>query len=199
MIKFQKKFQKIIVFAALLACVAMFIYGLGIASSPYETLFGFYDYQLPEDDITQFADAIIYVNEIEPYAAQFIQISIIMLLVSLTLFFTNTHVRRKYYIGNFIATAVTAAGIVAFAVWAIINNTAIYEMYRSIDFVAMKEHGDYWFIPYVEPDFTWFKVFYGVISVFLLTAVGLVLNLVLKLRVMKQEDALLAQGASVAV
>jgi hypothetical protein len=190
MIKFQKKFQKIIVFVTLLMCVAMFIYALGTTTTTYDSLFQAFDPDLLPEEQVAFPGAEMF-YEVEAYTKTFVNYAIIMLLISLTLFFTNTHVRRKYYIGNYIATAATCLAIVAFSVWIFINNTEYYQRYAAIDFVGLKEYLEMRFKTFVEPSYVWFKVGYVLPVLFLLTAAGLIFNLILKLILMKQEEKLL--------
>ena len=56
--------------------------------------------------------------DMQGFNRDFLHASIGMLLLCVVLFLTNTHSRRKYYIGNYTAVALVTAGGVGFAAWA---------------------------------------------------------------------------------
>ena len=102
MYKKQVAFQKIVCFAALVAGALFFVYSLGIMTDLYDTLYS----MIPNPnnlDSAKVSGARIY-YDMQPFNRTLLRCSIGMLLLSCLLFLTNTQSRRKYYIGNAVAT-----------------------------------------------------------------------------------------------
>ena len=104
MYKKQLTWQKILCFAALVACGILFLYSLGLSTDLFDGLF----YALPEE--AKLATAKVNVPgaevyyQIQPFNRQLLNNSILLLLVGCLLFMTNTHSRRRYYISNAVST-----------------------------------------------------------------------------------------------
>ena len=62
-----------------------------------------------------------------------------------------------------------------------------------VDFEALQKHADLWKTAYTDSTF-WFDAHYAVFALSLLVCVGLVICTVWKIRLMKEEKALIAQG-----
>ena len=90
MYKKQLTWQKILCFAALVACGILFLYSLGLSTDLFDGLF----YALPEE--AKLATAKVNVPgaevyyEIQPFNRQLLNNSILLLLVGCLLFMTNT-------------------------------------------------------------------------------------------------------------
>ena len=117
-----------------------------------------------------------------------------LILLACLLFLTQTHVRRKYYVGNYVAVGLYSAATVAYVAWA----HAYIEGYKAafltqIDFEALKQHAEMWKTAYVDSTF-WFDAHYAVYAVLLIVTVLLVLNLIWKIRLMKAEQRLIKAG-----
>ena len=116
-----------------------------------------------------------------------------LILLSCLLFLTNTHSRRKYYVGNYVSIALQTVANVAVAIWA--HNQIV--MYRAqflqIDFEALAKHAKRWKTLYTESTF-WFDAHYAVFAVLLVVTVLLVANGIWKYSLMKQERALIKAG-----
>jgi len=188
MYKKQITFQKIVCFAMLAAAALVFLYSLGIMTDLYDSL---YSTMRNPDDYTDssVAGSIIY-YDMQPFNTTFTNISIGLLIVTLFLFLTNTHSRRKYYIGNYIATALSVVCNIAVSVWALSEISAYKAQYLQIDFEALKAHSELWKTYYTDSTF-WFDVSYFVFGLLLLLTVLLVVNLVLKILMMKEEKRLI--------
>ena len=123
--------------------------------------------------------------------------SIVLILLACVLFITNTHVRRRYYIGNYVAIGAYAAANFYVA----IDTHGYIELFKarflSVDFEALRAHADLWKTAYTESTF-WFDAHYFVFAVSLLVSIGLVLCAVWKIRLMKEEAALIKQGKEAA-
>ena len=191
MYKKQLKLQKILCLLAIGASVLIFLYALGIMTDLYDTL---YSTMRNPADLTQtdVPGSIVYYN-MQTFNAYFLKCSIVLILLACLLFVTNTHIRRKYYIANYISVAafVIANFYVAFESHGYIE--AYKERFLRVDFEALRKHADLWKTAYTESTF-WFDVHYFVFALSLLVCVGLVACTIWKLRLMKEEKALIAQG-----
>lgn len=181
----------------LFACALVFVYSLGLSTDLYDSLYS--TMMDPEDlSYTTVEGSQIY-YEIQPFNTAFTKVSIGLILVSLILFITQTHVRRKYYIGNFISVALSTSANIAASIWALINIMAYKKQFKyGIDFEALKRHSELWKTYYTESTF-WFDVSLFVFGILLLVTVLLVLNLILKIIMMKEETRLIGQGKETGV
>ena len=188
MYKKQLLFQKIVCFAMLAAAALVFLYSLGIMTDLYDSL---YSTMRNPDDYTDssVAGSIIY-YDMQPFNTTFTNISIGLIIVTLILFLTNTHSRRKYYIGNYIATGLSVICNIAVSIWALSEISAYRAQYLQIDFEALKAHSELWKTYYTDSTF-WFDVSYCVFGLLLVLTVLLVVNLVLKILMMKEEKRLI--------
>ena len=192
MYKKQIKCQKILCIVAIIACALTFLYALGLMTDLYDALYSTMrnPYDLTETDVP---GSILYYM-MQDFNTSLLKYAIGLILLACLLFLTQTHVRRKYYVGNYVAVGLYSAATVAYAVWA----HAYIEGYKAafltqIDFEALKQHAQMWKTAYVDSTF-WFDAHYAVYAVLLIVTVLLVLNLIWKIRLMKAEQRLLAAG-----
>lgn len=172
----------------LAAAALVFLYSLGIMTDLYDSLYS--TMRNPDDHTeTTVAGSVIY-YDMQPFNTTFTNISIGLIIVTLILFLTNTHSRRKYYIGNYIATGLSVVCNIAVSVWALSEISAYKAQYQQIDFEALKAHSELWKTYYTDSTF-WFDVSYFVFGLLLLLSVLLVVNLVLKILMMKEEKRLI--------
>lgn len=191
MYKKQMTLQKIVCLLAILASALVFIYSLGIMTDLYDSLYG--TMRDPNDLTKTTVDGSIIYYDMQDFNNAFLKGSIGLILLSCLLFVTNTHVRRKYYIGNYVSTALMTIGNLAMVIWA----HGQIEMYKAqflqIDFEALAKHAKRWKTLYTESTF-WFDVHYAVFGVVLVITVLLIANAVWKTILMKQEKALIEAG-----
>ena len=191
MYKKQMTLQKIVCLLAILASALVFIYSLGIMTDLYDSLYG--TMRDPNDLTKTTVDGSIIYYDMQEFNNAFLKGSIGLILLSCLLFVTNTHVRRKYYIGNYVSTALMTIGNLAMVIWA----HGQIEMYKAqflqIDFEALAKHAKRWKTLYTESTF-WFDVHYAVFGVVLVITVLLIANAVWKTSLMKQEKALIEAG-----
>ncbi len=191
MYKKQLTLQKILCFLAIVSSAVVFLYSLGIMTDLYDTL---YSTMRNPADLTQtdVPGSIVYYN-MQNFNAYFLKCAIVLILLAVLLFITNTHIRRRYYIGNYIAVGAFAAAnfYVAFEAHGYIE--AYKERFLRVDFEALKAHAELWKTAYTESTF-WFDVHYAVFAFTLLVSVGLILCTVWKIRLMKEEKRLIAEG-----
>lgn len=206
MYKKQMKFQKIVCFMMLIASAIVFIYSLGLMTDLYDSLY--LTMMDPEDlSYTMVEGSQIYyeMQGYDPATNAFTNpnfnglltmVGIGLILVNLVLFITCTHSRRKYYIGNYIAVGLSAASSIGASIWAIVNILGFKEKFLQIDFAALKEFSEMWNTHYNDSTF-WFDAVFVVFGFLLLVTVLLVVNLVLKLIVMKEEQRLIGSRKDV--
>lgn len=195
MYKKQMTVQKIICMAAIIVSAIFFIYTLGIMTDLYDSLYD--TMRNPRDwSQTDVSGSIVYYN-MQAFNQRFLLLSIGQILLALLLFLTNTHRRRKYYIGNYISTG----AFVAFGVYNAIFAHTYIEIFKAqflqVDFAALKEHAEMWGTLYTESTF-WFDLHYLVFGLLLLVCVLLIANVVWKILLMREEDRLIAEGGPAA-
>ena len=195
MYKKQLKLQKLLCLLAICSSVLVFLYALGIMTDLYDTL---YSTMRNPADLTQtdVPGSIVYYN-MQSFNGVFLRYSIVLILLACLLYITNTHVRRRYYIGNYISIGAFAVANIYIAVWAHRYIEAYKLRFLRIDFAALKEHAEMWKTAYTESTF-WFDIHYCVFAVAILVSLGLVASAVWKFKLMKEEKALIERGKGVA-
>ncbi len=150
----------------------------------------------PDDlDTARVAGARIY-YDMQGFNRTLLRGSIGLILLSCVLFITNTHSRRKYYVGNYVAIGanVIADGVMAW--WAHTQITAYKATYLStVDFAQLERRlsrvGTY-----TDSTF-WFDIHIAVCAAVLIAAALLIVNVLWKIKVMKDEQSLLRGGKAV--
>lgn len=188
MYKKQMSLQKILCFLAIGVSAAIFVYSLGIITDLYDSL---YLTMRNPNDLTQTSvpGSIVYYN-MQGFNQSLMLSGIGLILLAVLLFLTNTHVRRRYYIGNFVSIGLWAAASIGISVWAHIQIEFYKAQFLQIDFAALKTHAETWKTLYTESTF-WFDVHYVLFALLIAVAVLLVVNAFWKVSLMKQEAALL--------
>ena len=191
MYKKQMTAQKFLCMAAIIVSAIFFLYTLGIMTDLYDSL---YDTMRNPNDLTQtdVPGSIIY-YAMQAFNRTLLILSIVQILLGVLLYLTNTHCRRRYYIGNYVATGLFAAGAIYNSVYAHINIETAKAMFLQVDFAALKEHAEMWGTLYTESTF-WFDVHYLVFGLLLVVSALLVANAVWKVNLMKDEAKLVEEG-----
>lgn len=194
MYKKQMTAQKFLCLAAIIVSAIFFLYSLGIMTDLYDSL---YDTMRNPNDIyqTDVSGSSIY-YAMQAFNRQLLILSIGQVLLGALLFITNTHSRRKYYIGNYAATGLFTAFAVYNTVYAHVNIEEAKRQFLQVDFAALKEHAEMWGTLYTESTF-WFDLHYAVFGLLLAVCALLVANAVWKVRLMKDEAALVQEGRRV--
>ncbi len=192
MYKKQIKCQKLLCILAIVACAITFLYALGLMTDLYDALYSTMrnPYDLTETDVP---GSILY-YDMQDFNRSLLKYAIGLILLACLLFLTQTHVRRKYYIGNYVSVGLFCAAAVAYSIWA----HGQIESYKTafltgIDFEALKKHAKMWKTAYVDSTF-WFDVHYVVYAILLVVTALLLVNLIWKIRLMKAEQRLIAAG-----
>ena len=188
MYKKQLRVQKILCLAAIIASALVFLYALGIMTDLYDSL---YDTMRNPRDVfqTDVPGSVVYYN-MQEFNRMFLNCSIGMILLGVLLYVTNTHVRRRYYIGNYCATLLYAAGSVAISVFGHKYIEIFKDQFLQVDFAALKDHAELWDTLYTESTF-WFDLHYFVFAVLLVVAALLVFNAIWKGILMNEEKQLI--------
>ena len=191
MYKKQMKMQRIACFLSIAAGALVFLYVLGMMTDLYDMLYTMVP--MPDDPSSvKVAGAMIY-YDMQGFNRTFLRVAIALLLASCLLFITNTHTRRKYYIGNYAAIGINAVANVAAAVWAHGQIAAFKTQYlTTVDFAQLERRlsraGTY-----TESTF-WFDAHLGVFAFSLLAVALLILCAVWKVKRMKDESKLIEAG-----
>ena len=141
---------------------------------------------------TSVPGSIVYYN-MQEFNRMFLMCSIGQILLACLLFITNTHSRRRYYIGNYAATGLFVAAGVYNAVFAHTYIEIFKAQFLQVDFAALKEHAEMWGTLYTESTF-WFDLHYFVFGLLLAVCALLAANTVWKVRLMKEEAGLVEEG-----
>lgn len=187
-------FQRIVCMAVLVASALIFVYSLGLVTDLYDSLYLTIRDPANLEMTTVQGSRIFY--DIQSFNSELTKVGIGLILVSLVLYLMNTHSRRKYYIGNFVAVALSVVCNVAATVWAVIEISAYRAQFLQMDFEALKSHAEMWKTLYTESTF-WFDAGYAVFGILMVTTALLVVNLILKLNVMKDEKRLIGSRKEV--
>ena len=194
MFKKQMKMQRIACYLSIVASVLVFLYALGIMTDLYDMLYTMVP--MPDDPTSvKVAGAMIY-YDMQGFNQTFLRVSIGLLLASCLLFVTNTHLRRKYYLGNYCAIGVNALANVATTVWAHGHIAAYKAQYlTTVDFENLERRlsraGTY-----TDSTF-WFDVHGGIFALALLVSALLIVGAIWKISLMNSERKLIEAGKAV--
>lgn len=183
---------------ALIAAALVFVYSLGLSTDLYDALARTILYPDYDLDATSVAGSRVY-YDMFGFNSALTKVSIGLIIAALILFITNTNVRRKYYLGNYIAAGIFTVAAFAVSVWSIPQIMDYKAQYQNnVDFDALKEFSKDWGTLYIGPDDTfWFDISYAVFGFLILTVLLLIFNVILKTIVMKAEQRAIGSGRGV--
>ena len=195
MYKKQMKCQKAVCLLCMISSVIVFLYALGIMTDLYDSL---YSTMMNPADLTQTTvpGSIVYYN-MQEFNSVFLKYSIGLILLACLLYITNTHIRRKYYIGNYIAAALFVIANVNIAIWAHQYIEIFKAQFLNVDFEALKKHAELWKTTYTESTF-WFDIHVAVFAISLIASAALVGVVFWKVSLMKEEQKLIEAGRKAA-
>jgi len=196
MYKKQVRLQKLLCLALLIASALIFVYSLGIMTDLYDALYTTIRNPAKLEKTSVTGSRIYY--DMQGFNQQQLLASIGMILLCVTLFITGTQRRRKYYIGNYASTALVSAGGIAFTVWAHGQIEAFKAQFLQINFEELAAHAEKRDTLYTESTF-WFDIHYVLFGLLVIGVILLIANAVWKSVLMKEEQALIAQGKEAAV
>lgn len=204
--KTQMKFQKILSFVSLIFAALVIVYGLCFISG---TMFECLNY-LPSNGKDKYEINAEGLYNYSQYANNVLVIlAIVLLLTVITVYITATNKRRNYYITNYVSIGLVVAYAFAFAIVLIVICSKAIGYANEIDYVKWKEWYEqttdtdkYGNFSYKNPrnyseDKT--TLILGiVIAVLLFVEIAAwIFNLIWKIKLMRGEKALLANGVEV--
>lgn len=197
MYKKQLRFQKIVCLMAIVIAALYFIYSLGMITDIHDAMREYIsDPKFPQFTLVE--GAIIY-YDMQPFNKLFTDFSVVLILLACLLFVTNTHVRRKYYIGNYIATGAYCVGTLALTIWSHIQIEKFAHQYMTtVNWEQLKEQSEFWKRPYLD-NTDLLDAHYIVLVLAVLVVAALIVNAVWKVRLMRSEDELIKAGEEASV
>ena len=201
MYKKQMLFQRIICYLVLIGSAVVFFYSLGMMTDLYDGL----RQTIPEPTILDMNDEsgmgpkvegarILY--DMQDFNRFLTKGALILVLLSVFLLITSTHIRRRYYISNYIATGLSAVAGIAYSVYTIselFSWKLTYQLY--VDFEKLEKLAKILKFQYYGPDHTfWFDAGVVVMIVYIVLLALLVLNMIWKIIMMNAEKKLLEAG-----
>ncbi len=186
--------QRFVCLAAIIASAIVFVYSLGIMTDLYDAL---YDTMRNPNNITQtdVPGSIVYYN-MQEFNQFFLRYSIVLIVLACVLYITNTHSRRRYYMGNYVSIALFSGFSVYLTIFAHRYIQIFKQQWLQVDFAALKAHSELWGTLYTESTF-WFDLHYCVFAILLIIVIALIANAYWKIQLMKEEDKLVEEGRKV--
>ena len=137
----QMKFQKWVVIGAFIMALMTFVFAYAVFATPFYPLSSlggqFFELKnLLDPSEVLFYDQVGYnfFNDIQPFNRQLATFSLVFIVLSLVLFISMSHKRRRYYVFNYVATGVYAVSGIAYSVYSIINLIHWSGVYNKINF-----------------------------------------------------------------
>lgn len=198
MYKKQLGFQKIACLLAVISAAVWFVYSLGMITDIHDALR--YTMRDPNNlENTKVAGSILY-YDMQPFNNTFLYVSIGLILLGCLLYLTNTNIRRKYYIGNYVATGLYCVASLATTIWSHVNIDMFKTRFLTeVDFVALKEQSEMFSnIVYTESTFM-LDLHLVAAGLALITVAALCYNVYWKIQCMNGEKALIESGKEATV
>lgn len=193
MYKKQLGFQKIACLLAVVTSAIWFIYSLGMITDIYDAL---YFTMLDPDDLTStLVEGSILYYDMQAFNKLLLYAAIALILLSCLLYLTNTNLRRKYYIGNYVAVGLYSLVSLVVTVWSHVEISAFKTQFlTTVDFEAlMKWSQSLPSIKYTESTML-LDLHYLVAALAIVSVAALIGNVCWKIKVMGEEKALIAGG-----
>lgn len=210
MFKSQMKYQKILCFAALVLAAVLFVYALGFITDLYDLLYFTLDLDegvdYTEVEGTQFfwelQTYVLYENvgtetiahRHVGFTDKLVTVAVVGILLAVAAYVTRNNSRRKYYVSNYVSSALYCVYNLFAAVWISVNVADYKQKFALIDFEMLEEYCKIWKIEFNPTTrcFDWGFVLSGLLVV---VAVAVALNLIWKITLTKRENTLLNNGA----
>lgn len=177
----QMKYQKTILFVALVLAGILFMFSLGFATDLYSL-----NYHTDSGSSMLYVEGSELYYNIQPFNRQLLRDSTIQLLLCIAMFVTLTHRRRLYYVSNYITASAFSVFGVYYGATLIVNTLYIKQLYVKIDFERIKEITEMLNLRFVNS--TFMLDLGAVLSIILLlTSAALLFNLIWKTINMKKE------------
>ena len=197
MYKKQLKIQKFICLLCIIAAALTFVYALGMVTDIQEALRGTMRNPMKPEQTRVEGSWIYY--DMQPFNKEFVNASLVPILLACFLYITNTHSRRKYYFSNYLAVGAYSVVTIGIGLWAHQQIEAFAVQYMTtINFEQLKEYSDLMGTPYLD-NTNMLDLHRIVLGVAIASVVVLVGNVIWKIVLMSNEKKLLAAGEEAAV
>lgn len=197
MYKKQLKIQKFICLLCIITAAVTFVYALGMITDIQEALRGTMRNPLKPTQTRVEGSWIYY--DMQPFNKQFVNISLLPILLGCLLYITNTHSRRKYYVSNFLAVGAYSVATIGIGLWAHQQIEAFAVQYMTtVNFEQLEAYSDLMGTPYLD-NTNMLDLHRVVLGIAILSVALLVGNMIWKIILMRSEKKLLAAGEEVAV
>ncbi len=196
MYKKQLSIQKFICLLCVIATAVTFIYALGIMTDIYDALSSAINLDYGEVYVE---GAMLYHN-MQPFNKWFVSMSIVSILTACVLYLTNTHTRRRYYIGNYVSIALFS-GFSVYLNLEAARQIAYFknEFLTTVDFEGLKMHAEMYKTLYLGPEDTFFFDLHTFTAgLTILAVVLLIANMIWKILLMRSEKKLIEAGKEAA-
>ena len=190
MYKKQMILQRIVCMAVLIASALVFVYSLGLMTDLYDNKLNYYaeDYNNP-----MVAGSEIY-YDMQGFNQALTVVGIVLILLAAAQFLFQNHVRRKYYIANYVTVGLNTVVAVAASAWGLIKVFTYKDQYLTeLDFEGLKAMSEIFKFSYTESTF-WSDISIFVFGVLMVVTVANVINLLWKMSLMKAEQKLIEAG-----
>lgn len=197
MYKKQLKIQKFICLLCIITAALTFVYALGMITDIQEALRGTMRNPMKPTQTRVEGSWIYY--DMQPFNKQFVNASLVPILLACLLYITNTHSRRKYYFSNYLAVGAYSVATIGLGLWAHQQIEAYAVQYMTtINFEQLKEYAELMGTPYLD-NTNMLDLHRTVLGIAIVSVVALVGNMIWKIILMRSEKKLLAAGEEVAV
>lgn len=187
--KLQMKISKILCYTVLAFAVLGFIFSLGLSNTLYNV------YMQRANGLGKNDGPHLFL-QIQPFNHNLVNICIAFIVAALFLFVTKIHSRRNYYISNIITTIVVVGLNLGLGLYALINVLKFRQRFLTeTDFETYEYLVNYLKVGKYSDSTFWFDINAAILIILMILSLGLVANLILKLRLMKKEKELLLGGA----
>ncbi len=175
--KLQFNISKIICYAVLVISVICFLFSLGITTDIYN-LYLLSSFNVSGSEIYQ---------DIQYFNKTIVNMIIISIVLACTLFITRTHIRRKYYISNYVNVIIVSLYDIVVSFIAIFNLIYFRDYFlNNVDFEEYKKWTDVFkTVRYSESTF-WFDINIVCYIALIIISIILFANLLLKNKKVKQ-------------
>lgn len=189
--KTQMRFQKIIAMVTLILAAVTLVYAFSFCTG--SLAYAFYG------TTKNFGTANpINADELFDTSQSFndllVVLCIIYIVITVTLYITSSHSRRKYYITNYVSIIVTAVFAVVLSVYAISMIGVCQGLFNQLDFETYKQMYENGQLQYYSDSNAVFALGYVLFILVIVNAAVLILNMLWKIKLMRGEAALLKDG-----
>lgn len=177
--KLQFNVSKIICYAVLVISVICFLFSLGITTDIYN-LYLLSSFNVSGSEIYQ---------DIQYFNKTIVNMIIIAIVLACTLFITRTHIRRRYYISNYVNVIIVSLYDIVVSFIAIFNLIYFRDYFlNNVDFEEYKKWTEVFkTVRYSESTF-WFDINIICYVALIIISIILFINLLLKNKKVKSVD-----------